>query len=155
MIVLYTCGLETLRQVFKRIHPSWKNSPNDLLCFDKGKLRFDFPKEKKVFETGDIDQWDLTLLTKVLRFTKVSKDILEKDPRFYGYLDAMNSLREMKNVFVSHKNKPELTDVKFKRYLSEMEASLIKLGLDKKSFDTAVNGKFILSEIEFLDAAVR
>ena len=143
MIVLYRCGLETLREVFKRIHPGWKNSPNDLRLFDKGKLRFDFQREKKVFETGDIDQWDLTLLVKVLRFTKVSQGVLEKDSCYKGYLNAMKSLKEMKNDLVSHRNKPELTDVKFKRYLSEMEAALNTLGLDKKSFDTAVNGKFI------------
>eukprot|EP00794_Sanderia_malayensis_P015033 gene15033-16585_t len=138
VFLLYKCGLERLREVFMKVHSGWKNLEKDAAQFDMGQLRFDFTNEKQMFMTGDIDHWDITLLVKVLRFSKVAKAKLEKDHGYVGYEHAIKKLKDVKNEIVSHKSSPRLKEGKYMHLLNELKQALGALGLTDDEFDRAV-----------------
>ena len=139
--VLYKCGLESLRELFLRIHPSWKNEPGDIKRIVNGKFRPDSYEQSK-FNSGDINEWDITLICKVLLYSKASKQRLEKDKEFRGYEDAIKSIRDIKNTMLSHNRSNSISKTEYEKAINTLQGSVIKLGFSRQIFEDTLEGAF-------------
>ena len=95
--VLIECGLKAQRNLFMKIHPNWSNKPNDMVKFDKGTTTLQGKKEIASFKAGDISQWDISLMSKVLLHSKVSKEKLSNDTSFTGCKAAIETITSLRN----------------------------------------------------------
>ena len=138
--MLYKCGLEALRKLFLQIHPAWKNEPEDIKGFKRGQFRADHYKQSK-FLSGDVSKWDITLICKVLLYSKVSKQKLHKEEDFKGYKEAIKCIREIKNSMLSHNNNNAVTNHDYKTAIKDLRSSVIKIGFDERVFDATLTGE--------------
>ena len=138
---LYDKGLNRLRHVFKTFYPNWNNSPADAKGFQKGQLQFRFPDQEALFDAGDINHWDFTLITNILLHSKVSgKHLKSSDPKYNGFQGAIIGLQTIRNEF-AHAPKPSLTEADYDQILDDAIAHLMVLGADKKEFDDFIKGE--------------
>ena len=139
--VLYKCGLEALRELFQRIHPSWNNEPEDIRTFERGELRLD-EYERSTFETGNIDKWDIALMSKVLLCSKVTKQTLEQEQGYQGYKDAITSIKEIKNKMLSHNNSVSIKKHAYETSIESLRRDLLALGFNGQLFEDTLKGMF-------------
>ena len=140
--VLFKCGLKALRELFMRIHPNWSDTPNDIRTFDKGTIRLKFSDETAMFKSGDIDQWDISLLSKVLLYSKVSKEKFTNDANFNGCKEAVESVTNIRNSAVAHSASGELTKYDYDNKMKKLHDAVVN-GLDfsEEEFEKAKEGK--------------
>ena len=119
------------------IHKSWKNNEHDAANMEKGKFKCAFESQRKMFETGDIGQWDISLICNVLLFTKLSKKELKSNP---SYEKAIRKILKVKNEFYSHRNSPELTKDEFEKIQKDLKDASLSLGVSEDNFDRALKG---------------
>ena len=139
--VLYRCGLEALRGLFQRIHPSWENEEDDLITFDKGKFKPD-SHQASMFNSGNIYEWDISLICKVLLCTPVSKKKLKKEKDFRGCQGAITRIRDIKNKWLSHNKYDKVPNQDYQKSIEGLKTSVIQLGFDGGKFEETLNGSF-------------
>ena len=144
--VLYKCGLVALRELFQLIHPSWKNKPEDIRTFERGELRID-KYETSTFETGNIEEWDITLMSKVLLFSKVTKQKFEQEQGYQGYKDAIISIKEIKNKMLSHSKSMSIEKHVYDTSIETLRRDLLALGFNGQLFEDTLKGMFPASYI--------
>ena len=98
-----------------------------------------------MFVSGDIYRWDITLIIKVLLFTKKSKTKFSTDSEFLGQEEALKSLRKIKNNFISHAPSLELTEKEYEVTTKDMKEALGTIGLSEEDFNNALAGIIIFS----------
>eukprot|EP00795_Rhopilema_esculentum_P000409 gene409-10076_t len=130
--VLYKSGLEGLRRLFMKIHPTWKNSMQDIQSFNKGQLRLDSHETRK-FKSGDIGSWDITLMAKVLLYSDLAVSALQNDQ-----IDAVKKIREIKNTILSHHDSNELTKSEFEKIMKELKPAIVQVGIIEEEFETTL-----------------
>ena len=137
--VLYKCGLKALRELFLRIHPSWNNDEDDIKTFKKGKFKPDCHEVSK-FNSGNIYEWDITLICKVLLYSALSMQTLKNDASFRGYEGAIITIRSIKNSMLSHNKANKIAKQEYQKSIGDLKRSLIQIGFDGGIFEETLKG---------------
>ena len=134
---MYGVCLTNLRRLFMEIHPSWKNQPSDATTMDQGKMLLK-GHEKALFSTGDIEQWDFSLLTTVLLYSKkCSLDISKRE----NYESSIHSLKECRNKLIGHPTSSKMSKDDFNYYWPKISSCLTTLGADQDKIQEILSGK--------------
>ncbi|KAK3713159.1 hypothetical protein QZH41_010061 [Actinostola sp. cb2023] len=130
LIITNGLGLDTLRKLFMDIHPSWSNKPNDAKTLDKGRMKLQ-KHELALFNTGDINKWDVSLMTTVLLFSKeCAKELSNR-----GYEDAVRTIKDQKNQLISHVSSDRMTGDEFNTTWAKISKSLETIGASTKDIE--------------------
>lgn len=129
-------GAHVLRQYFLGIHPTWSNQPSDASALKKGvfKLR---KHEQTKFYTGNIDEWDVSLLIRVLRFTEVSSVELKRNP---DIKTALENILETRNNVIAHAKNKKISDSDFKINWEKLKQNLLVIGGSEEMIDATLTG---------------
>ena len=119
-------GLQALRDLFMQIHPKWTNQPSDAAALDKGRMRLD-KNEEVNFNKGDIDQWDFSLITSALRFSKICAIEISKKP---GCDTALQELKKIRNQLLGHPCTDRMSNTDFNTFWPQLCNHFIALGAD-------------------------
>lgn len=108
------------------INPSWSNQPSDAAGFNKGKMKLS--KDEEVpFKKGNINEWDFSLMTTVLLYSKSCALEISKKP---GYDIALQELRRCRNKLIGHPSTERMSDADFNYYWPLLSKNFITLGAD-------------------------
>ncbi|KAK3753031.1 hypothetical protein QZH41_014997, partial [Actinostola sp. cb2023] len=130
LIITNGLGLNTLRKLFKDIHPSWSNKPDDAKSLDKGRMNLQ-KHELALFNTGDINKWDVSLMTTVLLFSKeCAKELSNR-----GYEDAVRTIKDQKNQLISHVSSERMTGDEFNTAWAKISKNLETIGASTKDIE--------------------
>ena len=124
--LLYGVGLRALRKLFMDINPHWSNQPSDAAGFDKWKMKLS-KDEEVIFNNGNINEWDLSLMTTVLLYSKSCA--LEIGKRL-GYSNALRELKKHRNKLLGHPSTEMMSDADFNHFWPLLENNVIALGAD-------------------------
>ena len=118
------------------IHPSWKNQPSDSAAMDKGKMILSKP-ENVLFSTGNIEQWDFSLLTTVLLYSKrCSIEVGKRE----NYEVSIRSLKESRNKLIGHPRSDKMSNDDFNFYWPKITGCLKVLGVDEHEIENVLSG---------------
>ena len=134
---MYGVCLTTLRRLFMEMYPSWKNQPSDAAAMDKGKM-FLKGHEATLFNTGNIEQWDFSLLTTVLLY---SKHCLIEVGKRKGYESSIQSLKECRNKLIGHPISDKMSADDFNCYWPKLTSCLTTLGVDQQEIQDILSGR--------------
>ena len=124
--LVYGVGLRALRKLFKQIHPKWNNQPSDAAAFDQGRMKLG-KEEEVLFKKGDINNWDFSLITSVLRFSKICALEMSKSP---GHDLALQELKKIRNELLGHPSTDQMTDGDFNIFWPKLYTHFVTLGAD-------------------------
>ena len=119
-------GLRTLRKLFAEINPTWTNQPADAAAFDKGKMKLS-KEEETIFNNGNIEEWDFSLLTTALLFSVRCEQEISKRP---GYEVALQELKKCRDKLLGHPSSDKMSDAEFNYFWPLLSANFITLGAD-------------------------
>lgn len=122
--LLYGVGLTVLRKLFMEINPAWSNQPSDAAGFDKGKMKLT-KDEEIVFNRGDINEWDLSLMTKALLYSKSCA--LEISKKRDCAL-ALHELKNGRNRLLGHPSTEKMSDADFNAFWPLLFNNFVTLG---------------------------
>ena len=124
--LIYGVGLQALRKLFLEMNPSWANQPLDAAAFDRGKMKLN-KEEENVFNSGNIDKWDFSLITTALLFSKTCALEMSKRP---GYDFALQELKKIRNKLLGHPSTDGMIDDDFNAFWPQLSAHFVTLGAD-------------------------
>ena len=124
--LIYGVGLRALRSLFMDINPSWSNQPLDAACFDKGTMKLK-KEQEALFNKGDINEWDFSLMTTVLLYSKICSVEISKKPDF---APALRELRKCRNSLLGHPSTERMSESDFNTFWPLLSDNFIKLGAD-------------------------
>ena len=139
---MYKVALERLRTLFKQIHPTWADTPSDAEQLEKGNLVFD-PGDRDMeesFNTGNVEEWDFTLMSRALLKSKKCEYELSRNPKYSGYIRSIDTLRKIRNK-IGHPSKYGLDDTEFQTYKNGIKTSLTGLGVPAEIIEKSSKGK--------------
>ena len=137
---MYGVGLRTLRKLFLEIHPTWSNQPKDAAGLDRGKMMLK-GYEDNLFKTGKTEDWDFSLMTTVLMFSKKCSLEISKKP---GYEKTLKTLKECRNKLLGHLPTDKISTKEFKIHWTTMSAGFETLGADPAEMEDIKTGTFLL-----------
>ena len=108
------------------MNPSWTNQPSDAAAFDRGKMKLN-KEEENVFNSGNIDKWDFSLITTALLFSKTCVFEMSKRP---GYNIALRELKKIRNKLLGHPSTDGMSDDDFNIFWPQLSAHFVTLGAD-------------------------
>ncbi len=129
-------GADCLRKYFLRIHPTWSNQPSDASALKKGVLKLQNHQKAK-FYAGNIDEWDVSLLISVLRFSALSSVEVSRYPEIDN---ALRSIQEIRNNVVAHAKDKKLSATDFKITWDELKLNLVAIGGSEDNIDATLTG---------------
>ncbi|KAM7440500.1 SAM domain (Sterile alpha motif) [Porites harrisoni] len=122
--LIYGVGLQAIRKLFKEMNPTWTNQPSDAAAFDRGKMKLN-KEEENVFNSGDIEKWDFSLITTALCFSKACA--LEMSKRA-DCDDALKELKKIRNKLLGHPSTDRMCDADFNIYWPQLSSHFVTLG---------------------------
>ena len=122
--LIYGVGLRALRKLFMEIHPSWSNVPGDAAGLDKGAMKLG-KEEECSFNTGNINEWDFSLITSVLLFSK--RCALEISKRAH-HEDSLRDLKVYRNKLLGHPSNDKMSDSDFNSFWPNLHSNFVTLG---------------------------
>lgn len=129
-------GASYLRQYFRKIHLTWSNQPSDASALKKGVLKLQNHQKAK-FYTGNIDEWDISLLINVLRFSALSS---AEVTRYRDIDDALRSIQEIRNSMVAHTNDEKINAADFQKTWEQLKQNLLAIGGSEEEIDATFTG---------------
>lgn len=108
------------------INPTWSNQPSDAAGFNKWNMKLT-KDEEVIFNNGNIKEWDFSLMTTVLLFSKSCALEISKRPR---YKTALQKLKKHRNKLLGHPSTEMMSDADFNHYWLLLENNFIVLGAD-------------------------
>ena len=108
------------------MNPLWTNQPSDAAAFDRGKMKLN-KEEENVFNSGNIDKWDFSLITTALLFSKTCVFEMSKRP---GYNIALQELKKIRNKLLGHPSTDGMSDDDFNIFWPQLSAHFVTLGAD-------------------------
>ena len=139
--MLLGIGLPRTRDIFLEIHPTWNNTPQDAANLTKVGLKLNKEEEKK-FDAGNIEEWDLSLVTTVLLFSPTNCNALKTDQKFAGYFKALKDLKSCRNNFLGHTKSEKLPDQEFRKCWPQVKDCLLRLGITEEKTNNVLAGKW-------------
>ena len=148
--LLFDVGNKALRKFFKSRWPvvlynatgcigtSWSDLPSDghqLLTVDTT-LRLQSTYELPKVQNGDTNEWDFTILCKVLIHSS-----LQFVPFGSVEYDKMIQLQTLRNSLLCHAREPKLTDIEFKKAWQDASNALIQFGVQHQEIANITTGK--------------
>ena len=125
--LVYGVGLIALRMLFMDINPSWTNKPSDAAGIDRGKMKLT-KEEEDSFNKGDINEWDFSLMTKVLLNSRSCVLEINKRPDFNR---ALQELRIARNRLLGHPSSESMSDDDFKILWPHLSSNFVVLGANE------------------------
>ena len=125
--LVYGVGLRALRMLFMDINPSWTNKPSDASGIDRRKMKLT-KEEEDSFNKGDINEWDFSLMTKVLLNSRSCVLEINKRPDFTR---ALQELRIGRNRLLGHPSTESMSDDDFKTLWPHLSRNFVVLGADE------------------------
>ena len=95
-----------------------------------------------MYETGNIDDWDITLMCKVLLYSRVTKEKLDQEEAYQGYKDAIIGIKEKKNKMLSHNSSFSITKHVYNKSIEALRGYVLKLGFNIQLFEDTLKGTF-------------
>ena len=141
--LLMGVGADCLRHYFLDIHPNWTNQPTDASALKKGALKL-LNHEKQKFYLGNIDDLDVSLLIRVLRFSLVSSTQLKLHP---DKDDALCKIKDIRNKIVGHAKNNKINEVDFKLYWKQLKVNLMIIGASENEIDLTLTSKYLITII--------
>lgn len=129
-------GATCLRQYFRKIHLTWTNQPSDASALKKGVLKIQ-NHQKARFYTGNIDEWDVSLLISVLRFSALSSAEVSRYPDIDK---ALQSIQEIRNNVVAHANDEKMNAADFQKSWGQLKKYLLVIGGSEDIIDATLTG---------------
>ena len=124
--LIYGVGLQALRKLFMVINPTWSNQPSDAVGFDKGKMKL--TKDEEIsFNNGNIHEWDFSLMTTALLYSKNCAVEMSKRP---GYDIALKELKKCRNKVLGHPSTDKMSDADFNNYWHLLSTHFGTVGAD-------------------------
>ena len=108
------------------INPTWSNQPSDATGFDRGTMKLS-KQEEISFNHGNIKEWDFSLMTTVLLFSKSGALEISKRP---GCKIALQELKKCRNKLLGHPSTEEMSDTDFNYFWPLLQSNFITLGAD-------------------------
>ncbi|XP_046846969.1 uncharacterized protein LOC124440608 isoform X1 [Xenia sp. Carnegie-2017] len=128
--LLMGVGASTLRQLFLSIHKNWSNQPSDASALKKGALKLQKHQETQFYK-GNIEEWDVSLLVSVLRFSTVcSNEVSRKGVDF-----TLRDIQEMRNLYIAHANNEKMSDEDFKKHWEKLKLNLVAIGASEEEIN--------------------
>jgi hypothetical protein len=121
---------------FLSIHPTWSNQPSDASALKKGVLKLQTHQQAK-FYTGNIDEWDVSLLISVLRFSALSSVEVSRYPDID---DALRSIQEIRNNVIAHANDQKISAADFMKTWEKLKLNLVAIGGLENDIDATLTG---------------
>lgn len=121
------------------IHPTWSNTPGDASNLEQGSMQLKV-QEFASFNEGDINEWDVSLMTTVLLYSKKCNDEISKTP---GLENAIRSIKDLKNRLISHPPGEKMSDADYQVYWPAISGHLETIGVSKEEIDTIIKGTCI------------
>ena len=134
--LLMGVGADCLRKYFLQIHPTWSNQPSDASALKKGVLKIQKHQQAKYY-AGDINEWDVSLLINVLRFSDLSSREVSRYPDID---DALRGIQEIRNTVIAHANDKKINAADFKTTWTKLESFLVAIGGSKDDIDAMLPG---------------
>ncbi|XP_031548673.1 sterile alpha motif domain-containing protein 9-like [Actinia tenebrosa] len=96
--------------------------------------------ELVAFNNGDINKWDVSLITKVLLYSKKCKEVISKR---LGFKRAICCIKRYKDKLVSHACDEKMSDADYQVHWPAISGHLETIGASKEEIDTILkeNGK--------------
>ena len=105
------------------INPSWTNKPSDASGIDRRKMKLT-KEEEDSFNKGDINEWDFSLMTKVLLNSRSCVLEINKTPDFTC---ALQELRIARNRLLGHPSTESMSDDDFKTLWPHLSSNFVVL----------------------------
>ena len=136
--VLFKCGLPALRNLFKQLHYGWSNSPDDIAKFDIGKVSLKHKDEICKFKSGNVLEWDISLLSKLLLHSAKIKKKLTNECK-----TAVELITDIRNSVQGHSKSGKLTKHDYENKMSNLRNAIVNdLGFMKEEkFNQILEGK--------------
>lgn len=135
--LLMVVGASALRQLFLSIHKNWSNQPSDASALKKGALKLQKHQETQFYK-GNIEEWDVSLLVNVLRFSAVcSNEVSRKGVDF-----ALRDIQEMRNLYIAHASNVKMSDEDFKKHWEQLKFNLVAIGASEEEINKTLTGNF-------------
>ena len=125
--LVYGVGLRALRKLFMEINHAWSNQPSDAAAFDRGRMKLN-KEEEVIFNNGNIIEWDFSLITTVLLYSKVCAFEISKRP---GYDFALRELKSSRNKLLGHPSSEQMSDEDFDIFWPLLSTHFVTLGADQ------------------------
>ena len=124
--LVYGVGLRSLRKLFTTINPSWSNQPCDAAAFDKWKMKLSKDEEIS-FNKGDINEWDFSLMTTALLYSKSCALEMNKRP---DLARALKDLKSDRNRLLGHPSTERMSDADFNTFWPQLSKNFEILGAE-------------------------
>ena len=109
--------------------------------FDKGNVALKGKDEIAKFKSGDINQWDITLISKVLLHSQKCSDKLRNDSTFVGCKAAVETITAIRNSTSCHTSSGELTKYDYDNESKKLRIAVVDgLGYAEEEFKKALEG---------------
>lgn len=125
-------GLQALRDFFMKIHPEWTNQPSDAAALEKGLMILDNNEQLLDFNKGDITQWNFSLITTVLLFSKRCAIEIKKKS---GRKNALEMLKMFRNKWLGHPCTDKMSNKDFNTFWGKSRRHFVALGADPSKID--------------------
>ena len=125
--LIYGVGLRGLRKLFMEINPSWSNQPSDAAAFHKGTMNLK-KDEAAVFNRGNINEWDFSLMTTVLVYSQSCKLKMNKTP---SHRLALLELKKRRNEVIGHRPTEKMSEEEFNIIWPILSNNFVTLGVDE------------------------
>ena len=129
-------GANCLRKYFLSIHTTWSNQPSDASALKKGVLKL-LNHQKAKFYTGNVAEWDVSLLISVLRFSDLSSVEVSRYPDID---DALRSIQEIRNNVIAHANDKKISAVDFMKTWGKLKLNLVAIRGSEDDIDATLTG---------------
>ena len=93
-------------------NPGWSNKASDAAGFDKWKMKLSRDDEV-IFNKGNINEWDFSLMTTALLYSKSCALEISKRP---GFDKALRELKTCRNKVLGHPSSEKMLDADFNVY---------------------------------------
>ena len=108
------------------INPSWSSQPSDAATFDKWKMKLSKDEEVS-FNNGDINEWDFSLMTTALIYSKSCALEMNKRP---SCVRALQELKTCRNRLLGHPSTERMSDADFDTFWPQLSANFETLGAE-------------------------
>ena len=96
------------------------------------------------FNSGNINEWDISLLISVLRFSTISSAEIRRHPEVD---DALRSIIDIRNNVVAHASNQKISAADFQKNWEKLKLSLLAIGGLEDDINSTLTGTVLQVKI--------